>query len=451
MKNQEQAKTVSTENLIGDLIANKDMSVFQVIIVIMCFILNMNDGIDVLVVSYTGSEMMSEWALTNAQQGYIFSMGLAGMTLGCLFIAPLADRIGRRKLFILAMVMETTGMLLSSIVASYGQLLVLRLISGLGIGGLLPTMAAVASEFSSNKRKDLAVGFVQAGWPIGAILMGFYTAWAVPEFGWRFGFFSAGAISALMLIMIILFMPESIEYLWKYQPKNALKKINKVLGKMGHEALGSLPAQKTTTKASVKDIFTPEYRASTILLWIGIFFGFMTLYTLISWVPSIATDSGMPFKTATYVGTILNIGAFAGSTGIGWLAARFKIKNLIFTFFLIAFAIMIAYGSLTLNTAMIFIITFFIGIFVQGGFNGYWPATTRVYKTEIRTTGVGWATGAGRFGAIAGPALFGILSDMNLSVPSLFALFSIPLIISGIAAYLVPSKNLKRVSDENIR
>lgn len=409
----------------------------------MCFILNMNDGIDVLVVSYTGSEILSEWGLTKAQQGYIFSAGLAGMTLGCLLIAPLADRIGRRKLFIFAMAMETAGMLLSSLVTGYGQLLFLRFVSGLGIGGLLPTMAAVASEFSNNRRKDLAVGFVQAGWPIGAIFMGFYTAWAVPGFGWRFAFFSAGTISGLMLLMIVFFMPESIEYLWKYQPKNALQKINKVLKKMGHEKIEALPDQKTTQKPGVRILFTREYSKSTILLWIGIFFGFMTLYTLISWVPSIATDSGMPFKMATYVGTVLNVGAFLGSTGIGWLAARFNLKKLIFTFFAIAFGIMVTYGNISLSYVIVFIATFFIGITVQGGFNGYWPATTRVYETEIRTTGTGWAIGAGRFGAIAGPALFGVLSDLGLSISTLFILFSIPLLISGVAAWLIPSKNLK--------
>jgi len=419
------------------------MSAFQVLVVIMCFILNMNDGIDVLVVSYTGSEIMSEWGLTKALQGYIFSSGLAGMTLGCLFVAPIADRIGRRKLFIFAIALESVAMILSSLVTAYNQLLVLRFLAGLGIGGLLPTMAAVASEISNNRRKDLVVGFVQAGWPIGAIIMGFYTAWIVPQFGWRAAYLSAGIISAAMLIMVILFMPESVEYLLKKQPGNALNRINMVLKRIGHANIDQLPELTITRQPGLRILFNKEYRGSTIRLWVGIFFGFMTLYTLISWIPSIATDSGMPFKMATYVGTVLNIGAFLGSTGIGWLASRFKLKRLIFTFFMIAFGVMVLYGTITLTYALIFFITFLIGIFVQGGFNGYWPATTRVYATEVRTTGVGWAVGAGRFGAILGPAIFGILSDMNLSVPLLFILFSLPLLVSGLAVYNIPSKNLK--------
>lgn len=428
---------------IYDLIGNTPMTGFQVLVVIMCFVLNMNDGIDVLVVSYTGSEILSEWGLSKALQGYIYSSGLAGMTLGCLFIAPIADRIGRRRLFIFAIALESLAMILSSLVTSYNQLLVLRFFAGLGIGGLLPTMATVASEFSNHHRKDLAVGFVQAGWPIGAILMGFYTAWIVPLFGWRAAYLSAGIISAVMLFMVIGFMPESIEYLLKKQPTNALLRINRVLRRIGHAEIDELPEVTETRQPGVRTLFTREYRASTIRLWIGIFFGFMTLYTLISWIPSIATDSGMPFRMATYVGTVLNIGAFIGSTGIGWLAARFNLKKLIFTFFMIAFGTMVLYGTITLSVALIFILTFLIGIFVQGGFNGYWPATTRVYDTEVRATGVGWAIGAGRFGAILGPALFGILSDMDLSVPVLFILFSLPLLISGAAVYHIPSKNLR--------
>jgi AAHS family 4-hydroxybenzoate transporter-like MFS transporter len=430
------------ENHLKDLIADRPMTPFQVMVVMMCFILNMNDGIDVLVVSYTASEIMTEWGLNKALQGYIFSAGLAGMTLGCLFIAPIADRIGRRRLFIAAVGLESLAMILSSRVQSYPQFLVLRFLAGLGIGGLLPTMAAVASEFSSQKRKDLSVGFVQAGWPIGAILMGFFTAWAVPQFGWRFAYLFAGLISASMLVMILLFMPESIEYLWKRQPANALRRINKTLLRIGHPELDHLPELLQTQTPGVKTLFNAKYRASTLRLWIGIFFGFMTLYTLISWVPSIAKDSGMPFKMATYVGTVLNVGAFLGSTGIGWLASRFNLKRLIFFFFLVAFGIMVTYGTINLSHALVFLMTFLIGIFVQGGFNGYWPATARVYETEIRATGVGWAIGAGRFGAILGPALFGILSNLELSVPALFIIFSIPLLISGIAVYNIPSKNL---------
>ncbi|AUD03034.1 MFS transporter [Spirosoma pollinicola] len=425
------------------LIDDSPMSGFQVLMVVICFIMNMNDGIDVLVVSFTGSEIVREWALSKSDLGYVFSAGLTGMTAGCFLLAPFSDKIGRRKLFIIALSLITGGMLLSSIVSAYYQLLLCRLITGLGIGGILPTLAAVAAEFSNNKRRDFNVGIVQAGWPIGAILAGFFTAWAIPEFGWRSAYLAAGLISTLMLISIMLFMPESLAFLVERQPKNALRQINTLLSRMGHITLDKLPsAGNIHPTVPYADLFTPAYRASTFRLWIGIFFGFITLYTLMSWVPTLAKELGMPFELATYVGTALNVGAFSGGLVFGLVVGRVGLRKLIPAFMLFAFGVMLLYGNMKMGYGLVFLMTFFIGFFVQGGFNGYFPTTARVYPSAMRTTGVGLAMGVGRFGAILGPALFGILSDMGLSLPTLFSLFSLPLLVAGYMAYTIPSRNI---------
>ncbi|MEZ0485060.1 MFS transporter [Fibrella aquatica] len=435
------AETVQAD--LKNLIDHQPMSPFQVMMVAICFILNMNDGIDVLVVSFTGSEIVREWGLSKSELGYIFSIGLAGMTVGCFFLAPFGDKIGRRSLFILSLSLITTGMLLSSAVTAYYQLLLMRFITGLGIGGILPNLAAVAAEFSNNKRRDFNVGLVQAGWPIGAILAGFFTAWAIPAFGWRSAYLAAGGVSALMLLCITLFMPESLAFLAGRQPKHAHRQINRLLKRMGHKTLALLPAATNIrSTVPISALFTSEYRASTLRLWVGIFFGFITLYTLMSWVPTLAKEAGMPFNLATYVGNALNLGAFSGSLIFGVVVARVGLRRLVLAFMVIAFSIMVLYASLPMTYLLMFVMTFFIGVFVQGGFNGYYPTASRVYPAAIRTTGVGLAMGVGRFGAILGPALFGVLSDAGLSFSLLFCLFSVPLLIAGLSAYTIPSKNL---------
>lgn len=300
------------------------MSTFQIIIVAICFVLNMNDGIDVLVVSFSGSDITKEWGLSKTEMGYVFSAGLAGMMAGAFLLAPLGDKIGRRKVFLIALTFITSGMLLVFFCTSYMQLLLLRFLTGLGIGGILPTMAATASEFSNNKNRDFNVGLVQA----------------------------------------------------------------------------------------------------------------------MSWVPNIAKEAGLPFEMATYVGISLNVGAAIGTASIGWVAGRLGLKKTVLSFMILAFAVMLIYGNFTLNTTMIFVMIFFIGIFVQGGFNGIYPTISRVYPTEIRTTGVGFSIGIGRMGAILGPTLFGVLSDAGLSIQLLFSLFSLPLLVTGLAVYSLRSKNL---------
>lgn len=427
------------------------MSGFQVMVVALCFILNMNDGMDVLVVSYTGTEILSEWALSKGELGWIFSCGLIGMTLGAIFIAPLGDRIGRRNVFLLSLVLNTLGMLSVYLCTAYWQILVLRVITGLGIGGIIPSMATITSEYSNRKTFDFNVGLIQGGWPFGAILTGFFAAWAVPEFGWRFAYLFAGSVSLLMLILVWFFMPESLAFLSKRNTTAQLDQINQILGKMGQAGLSpeELRGMKENSpdsqadKRTWKRLLTPEFKGSTLRLWIGIFFGFMTLYTLMSWVPSIATDAGMPFEWATYAGMALNLGALTGVISMGITASKIGPRRTIFMFLLIAFAIMLAYANLELTYTIMFVLIFFIGFFVQGGFNTFFPIATHVYPSDIRATGVGLAMGIGRFGAILGPLLFGVFSDWGMNISVLFTIFSVPLLVAAFMAYTIPSKELR--------
>lgn len=177
---------------INQLFNDNPMSGYQVLIVLICFILNFNDGIDVLLVSFTSSSIAHDLGLNKAELGYIFSTGLAGMTAGCFLLAPFGDRVGRRPIFIVSLVAITTGMLLVYFTTTYTQLLLCRCLTGLGIGGILPNLATIASEFSNKKTRDFNVGIVQAGWPLGAILSGFVTAAILPAHGWRFTYLVSG-------------------------------------------------------------------------------------------------------------------------------------------------------------------------------------------------------------------------------------------------------------------
>jgi MFS family permease len=304
-------------------------------------------------------------------------------------------------------------------------------------------MASTASEFSNNKFRDFNVGLVQAGWPVGAIFTGFFCAYAIPQFGWRFAFLIAGCISTLMLVVVLVFMRDSFGFLLRIQPKNAIQKINKLLVKLKQDTIQLLPEKPVeNNNETYKMLFTNEFKDSTIKLWTAVFFGFLTLYTLMSWVPNIAKEAGLPFEMATYVGVSLNIGAAIGTISVGVFASKFGLKRTVFIYMLLAFFVMLIYGNITLTNTLIFIVILSIGLFVQGGFNGLYPILSRVYPTEIRSTGVGYAVGIGRVGAILGPTLFGLLSDNGLSTTLLFSLFSLPLLITGLCVKKLNSQNL---------
>ena len=425
------------------------MGPFQVFMVAICFILNFCDGIDVLAVSFSSTEIIREFGLSKTEMGYVFSSGLAGMTLGCFLIAPLADRIGRRKILLVSLLMIAMGMLCVSICTSYQQLLWLRFLTGLGIGGILPAMAATAAEFSNHKFRDFNVGLVQAGWPVGAILTGFVCAYTIPLYGWRTIFMLAGVISFFMLLLVYFFMTDSLDFLMRRQGDDALTKVNTLLHKMNFQSLTSLPAIPANRhKPSPFTLFNSEYKDSTIKSWIALFFSFITLYTLMSWVPTIAEETGLPLDIAIYVGVALNAGAAMGSAMIGAIGSKFGLRQTVFTFMMFAFIVMLLYGNFSWTTAMLFVLIFLIGVFVQGGFNGLFPTLARIYQSDIRATGIGYGFGIGRLGAIIGPALFGLLSDKGLSTPLLFSLFSFPVLISGLCVYRLKSRNLLITKNE---
>ena len=419
------------------------MSAYQTLMVGLCFILNFSDGIDVLIVSFSSSEIIQEWGLSHTQMGYIFSMGLAGMTLGCFALAPQADHFGRRNVFLTAVGLMVIGMFGAGLSDSYSMMLFWRFLTGLGIGGIIPTMTATAAEYSSAKFRDFNVGLVQAGWPVGAIFIGLICARYIPIYGWKFAFIVSGFFSLGIFLLVYFFMTDSMEFMLKNPKKYPLGKVNQVRLKMGLGELETFPklAEKREV-TSYRTLFSSYFRSLTLKSWIAAFFGFMTLYTLMSWVPEIAKNAGLSFQMAALTGITLNLGAAIGSASIGALGGRFGMRQVQLTFMVTAFAIMLVYAFSSLNPWVIITLIFLIGIFVQGGFNGISPILSRIYPAEIRTTGMGFAIGFGRFGAILGPLLFGFLVDEGFSIQTLFILFSIPLLVMGSAIWSLKSDKL---------
>jgi MFS family permease len=365
------------------------------------------------------------------------------MTLGCLFIAPIGDRIGRKKIFIYSFLLICAGLYGVALLNDYALILISRFLTGLGIGGILPTLTSTASEYANDKRRDFLVGFIQAGWPIGAILTGLVAAAILPNLGWQIAFLIAALFSTFILILILIYFENSIEFSLLNPHLVDVSKFNLQLKRMDLDPVVEIPAVKRVSqKIGLKDLLSPEERINTLKLWIAAFFGFITLYTLMSWVPKIAEENGLAFQLATYVGITLNIGAAIGSSSIGAIGYKFGLKRVQLIFMLLGFAVMQYFSQASLNTFLIFLLIFLGGIFVQGGFNGIWPILSRVYASEKRNTGIGFTVGFGRFGAVFGPMIFGYLRDQDWSSQTLFMIFSLPLLLMGGFIYSLKSKNL---------
>ena len=309
---------------------------------------------------------------------------------------------------------------------------------------MLASTATLTAEYAPKPQKDFWVSFVISGYPIGAVLSGMVAAKIIPLYGWQTMFQIAGIATLVTLPITLFFLSESLDFLLKTQPKNALSRANSILSKMTLPILTSLPniSNESKIKVSVTSLLKPETKTATIRLWIAIFMAFASLYFLTTWIPKLASATGLSVKLAIYAGTIFNLGAFLGIVCQGYLSGKFGLKKTICGFLVMTAFLMLIFGFFS-GSVMTLILFGLIGFGVQGGFVGLYSVAARIYPTEIRTTGVGWAVGAGRIGAIVGPLLGGILIGLGLSMSVNFIIFAIPTLIGGIITLYISSGELR--------
>lgn len=421
------------------------ISSLQFLVFYQCFVLNMLDGMDVLAISYSAPVISNDWAITPQTLGIVFSAALVGMTIGAMFISPFTDRIGRRKMILISLLMIGAGMIGTSFAQSVSHLVMLRLLTGLGIGSILASSTSMVSEFAPERVRNVSITIYHSGYPIGAIITGFIAAWLIPEYGWRPLFVLAGVISLGMLPLVYFYLPESIDFLLARRPPRTLERVNEILTRMGRPPIEELPPQEAKEHSVVGGVgaLLQDGRAvSTLLLWLAFFMSFAALYFLFSWVVKLANDSGLAIEHAMYAGIAMNLGAFFGSITLGYFSGKTGLKKIIFLYFMLAVCMIIPYGFLKAAVPVVLAMIFVLMLFVQGAFAGLYVVAARLYPTEIRTTGVGWAIGAGRFGAIFGPSAAGFMLGAGLSISWTFAVFAIPLALAGVVIINLHSEHI---------
>ena len=419
------------------------MTQVQYFSIAICFLMSVLDGMDVLVVSYCAPAIAEDLNLGPKTLGFVFSSGLIGMAIGAIFLAPFADRFGRKKLILASAFIMGFSVLLTAYSENISQLILMRLVSGLGIGCMLATTATLTSENVLNNSKDFWVSLVISGYPVGAVVSGYVAAAIIPSYGWESMFVLAGLTTILTIPLIFFFLSESPQFYLKKQPKDALAKANKILIKMNFKPLDSLPkiGLKANNKPLVSRLFSEKYKISTLQLWAALFFAFGCLYFLISWIPKLASDAGLSIELAIYAGTIFNVGAFFGIVLQGYFSSKIGLKKTISFFLLLTFLLMASF-KLFVGTDILLLVYFLLGFSLQGGFVGLYAVAARLYPTEFKTTGVGWAIGMGRVGGILAPLIGGLLISIGLSLSANFLIFSIPALFASVLTYYMSSKEI---------
>ena len=416
------------------------MVVMQYAVVFICFLMNTLDGMDVMIISYAAPAIAKAWSISPASLGIVFSAGLAGMTVGTFFIAPLADTIGRKSIILISALLMGTCIYLTSYAEGVTSLLIYRFLSGLGIGSMLASTASLTSEYTPSSSRNFWVSFVLAGYPVGAVFSGMAAANIIPNDGWEQMFRVAGLITLLALPLIYFLLAESVSFYVTRQPADALMKVNRILKRFKLSELDALPALNDGKKSKlpISEILKSTYLKPSIQLWLALFMAFGAMYYLVSWIPKLATDAGLSMDLAIYAGTVFNVGAFIGILTQGYFSSKFGLKKTIGVFLVCTGILMACFGLFVGSDWLLLVITL-LGFGIQGGFVGLYAVAARLYPTAFRTTGVGWAMGAGRFGGIIGPFVGGLLMASGFTLATSFLCFAAPALAAGIITWRLKS------------
>lgn len=438
---QSNAPILSTD-LVSEVIDKGPASRQQFLVVGLCMFLNMLDGFDITAMAIVATPVASELRLTPDLLGIIFSFALAGMMAGAMLLAPLSDVIGRRKIIILSVILVGVSILFTALASTLIEFIVLRFISGLGAGAVIASQAALAAEYSPEKYRSLSVAITTAGYPFGAVMTSVVAGFIMPDFGWRGMFWFGGGVTLVMGIIAWKFIPESLKYLFDNRPQNALQQVNVILTKLRKPILSELPdVKKNQLRESrgvinnVASLLGEKHRIVTLTLWTTFFLCFSTLYFLMSWIPRLMEQSGYSAEVGRLAFFLFNFGGVLGIFILGALSTRWKLTNLVSLFLFTSGIFMVIFAISPNQQTLLMTIIFFMGVLQQGGFTGLYAAAAKLYPTEIRSTGIGWAVGLGRSGAVIGPAAAGFLIAAGLSMSGNYIVFALPMLIGGLIAY----------------
>lgn len=412
------------------------MSPFQITAVAVCVGLNMLDGFDILVMAFSASSVTAEWTLSGKQLGTLLSAGLVGMAAGALILAPLADRYGRRSIILASVSITGIGMLGAGVCGSYGQLAALRVVTGFGIGGILASAAVIVSEYAPQRRRSTALSLYAAGYSLGATVGGAIAAVLIARYGWRSAFQFGGVASLAMLPAIYWRLPESFDFLAAQRPANALLQLNALLRAMHLPVLDALPPRDPGAgDVGPRTIRPgpPPLSRTTWLVWISFFFTMAAYYFVVGWTPRLLTAHGFTAQQGITGGVLLNLGGLLGSLVFAVLVARIDARWLTGIFLLLTAGAMALFAGAMSTLPVALVAAVLLGLFSNGVMCGFYSVVPVLYPTRIRATGMGWAIGVGRFGAILAPVIAGMLVDRGIQAPQLYLLFLVSLLVAAVA------------------
>jgi AAHS family 4-hydroxybenzoate transporter-like MFS transporter len=419
-----------------DFIDRQPVGAFQIQVLLACAAVLFLDGFDTQAIGYVAPALAKEWGLKKADLGPVFSAGLFGLMIGALLFGPLADRIGRKKIIILSTTAFGVGAFATAFAQDVTTLLIIRFLTGLGLGGAMPNAVAMTSEYNPQRRRATMVMIMFCGFSIGAALGGFLAADLIPRFGWRSVFIVGGIAPLLMVPVLGWKLPESARFL--ATAGKAPERVAQLLKMISRHTSFPPDARFTVHETHLSGIpvahlFRESRTPVTLLLWVVFFMSLLDIYFLANWLPTVLNDLGASVSEAAVIGSMLQVGGVVGTIALGSVIDRFSFRALALVYFGATFAVG-AIGQFGHSSLLVSIAIFAAGFCVVGGQIAANALTAGYYPTSVRATGIGWALGIGRIGSIIGPLVGGVLLAQKWSTSAVFMAAAAAALCAAVAA-----------------
>jgi MFS transporter, AAHS family, 4-hydroxybenzoate transporter len=393
------------------LIDEGPLTRFQIATIACCALVNLFDGIDTQSIGVAAPFIAEGLGIKIANFGPIFSSALVGATIGAASFGPLADRVGRKTMLLIAAVFIGVFTILTATATSVPMLMAFRVLAGIGLGGATPCVISLTSEYAPARMRAALVTLMWSSFPFGGMMGGLLNTYLLTHAGWRAIFYIGGVTPILLVIVLFFVLPESIKFLVTRRNDNAA--VRRIIDRFGTVTTRAestfIIEEERLPGGTIRHLFTEGRLLGTLFLWVPFFMGFGVLTVVTLWTPALLRLNGIPPAATAFVIAFNGLGAFIGQSTAGRLMQRFGILAVLFPAFLLGTAatVLLGYGASSVALAATGI--GLVGLFLGMGTAGAIALSALIYPTPIRSTGVGWGMAMGRFGQIVGPLIAGAL------------------------------------------
>lgn len=422
---------------VTELIDERPLSPLQWLVFVLCGLAAFLDGADSQSIGVAAPLIATGFGMAMGSFTPAFSAGLLGATIGALTFGGLGDRFGRKRMLIAAVLLLSVFTVLTAFARTFPELLAIRFLGGLGLGGATPCFITLSAEYAPRRRRAMLASVLWAAYPLGASLGGVVNAYVIPALGWQAVFLIGGGLPLGVAVLMVVLLPESLGYL--VARGGSSSRAEAIVRRLDHTLAGQeirlVTNAEAAVTAGVQSLFTGGRAMGTVLLWLIFFMAFGTTTVIVLLTPTLFRGSGVSLSNAALMVGLNNFVGVAGMASAGRLVERFGPLVLVPAFGLGA-AILAILGSVATSVTLSAICMALLGITVLLGASGGIALAATSYPTAIRSTGVGWAMGMGRLGQVCSPLLVGAMLSGSWGAARILAVMALLPILAGLFVFL---------------